>query len=425
MAGRKIHYAWIVLVACIAFYAVPVGVIGNCQGVYVQPIMDEFGWSRTQTTVYLIVQQLVAALVAPFAGRVLARFNPRWVLTATSAVFSVNALACAFYTQPWQWVVYGVFYGACAGFILFLALPTIVNIWFRKRNGLAIGVTSAFIGVFAAVCSPITQSIIDATSWQTARIVMSMVCLVLSVVPTALLLRRSPESMGIVPYGANPERAARPKAEGARAQEEPRVRVQVVEQGATAAQARKSVALYLLILVAGSFGFCASLVQYLSAYCATTELGAMVGAYAVSIAMVGSIVGKPGFGWLADRVGAVRAGVTSSAFGALGVAVILLAGPNAPLFFLGTGLYGLGYSALSIVSPLLGSQGFGSAHFSEIYSWVSSGISLLSALAGFVLSFLCDVTGSFTADFVLVIALYCLCAILCPIVVRTARKLWV
>lgn len=422
MAGRKIHYAWVVLIACIAFYAVPVGVIGNCQGVYVQPIMDEFGWSRTQTTLYLIVQQIVAALVAPFAGRVLARFNPRWVLTVTSLVFSVNALACAFYTQPWQWVVYGVFYGACAGFILFLALPTIVNIWFRKRNGLAIGLTSAFIGVFAAVCSPITQSIIDATSWQTARIVMSLVCLVLSVVPTALLLRRSPESVGILPYGANPERAARAK-EGD-SETAPKVRAQIVEQGATAAQARRSPALYLLILVAGGFGFCATLVQHLSAYCATTQLGAMVGAYAVSIAMVGSIIGKPGFGWLADKVGAVRAGITSSVFGALGVGIILLSGPNAPLFFLGTGLFGLGYSALSIVSPLLGSQGFGSAHFSEIYSWVSSGISLLSALAGFALSFIYDVTGSFTADFVLVIAIYLLCAVLCPIVVRTARKLW-
>ncbi|WP_251230661.1 MFS transporter [Adlercreutzia aquisgranensis] len=421
MAGRKVHYAWVILVACIAFYAVPVGVIGNCQGVYVQPIMDEFGWSRTQTTLYLIVQQLVAAATAPFAGKVLARFNPRWVLTATSVVFGANAMACALYTQPWQWVVYGAVYGVCAGFILFLALPTIVNIWFRKRNGLAIGVASAFIGVFAAVCSPITQVIIDASSWQTARVVMSVACMLLSALPTALLLRRSPESMGVLPYGANPERAERAKegSQGAKAS------VTLVEQGATASQARRSPALYLLILVAGGFGFCATLVQHLSAYCSTGELGAMVGAYAVSIAMVGSIVGKPGFGWLADKVGAVRAGITSSVFGAAGVAIILVSGANAALFFLGTALFGLGYSALSIVSPLLGSQGFGSAHFSEIYSWVSSGISLLSALAGFALSFLYDVTGSFTADFVLVIAIYVLCAILCPVVVRSARRLWV
>lgn len=418
----RIHYGWVIVVACLAFYAMPVGIIGNTAGIYATPVMDEFGWSRTEATLYMSIQQLVAAAVTPLAGKILARFNPRWVLTVISLVVGAATAVCVLFTEPWQWNLYGVAYGFCAGFILFLAVPTIINRWFVRRSGFAIGIASAGIGVFGALASPVTQMLISAYGWQAARLATSLTCMVVSAGLTALLLRPSPESMGVRPYGADeaygkPVPLAAPEKNAAEPAAAPRA-------GATVAQALRSPGLYLLMLVAGCFSMGAFFMQQVPSICAVGPLGAEVGAFAVSAIMIGTIAGKPLLGWLADRIGAVPTGMIAGFGGALGVAIAFFSGSSAVLFFAGVAIYGLGYSSLSIVSPMLGSQGFGTAHFSEIYSYVCMAISIASAAGSFAFAFLYDVTGSFAVDFWLVIGIYLLSAALCPVTVRLSRRCW-
>lgn len=415
------HYGWVIVVACLAFYAMPVGIIGNTAGIYATPVMDEFGWSRTEATLYMSIQQLVAAAVTPLAGKILARFNPRWVLTIIALIVGASTAACVFFTEPWQWNLYGVAYGFCAGFILFLAVPTIINRWFVQRSGFAIGIASAGIGVFGALASPVTQMLISAYGWQTARLVTSLSCMVVSAGLTALLLRPSPESMGVRPYGAD-ESYGQPVPLAA--PEEPASPTPVARAGATVAQALRSPGLYLLMVVAGCFSMGAFFMQQVPSICAVGPLGAEVGAFAVSAIMIGTIAGKPLLGWLADRIGAVPTGMIAGFGGAVGVAIAFFSGSSAAVFFAGVAIYGLGYSSLSIVSPMLGSQGFGTAHFSEIYSYVCMAISIASAVGSFVFAFLYDVTGSFAVDFWLVIGIYLLSALLCPVTVKLAQRCW-
>ena len=94
------NYAWAIAVACVAFYAIPLGVVANQAGLFASPVMEEFGWSRTDATLYMSIQPWVAAICTPFAGKLISRFNPRWVMTAAAAVFGLASLACAWFTEP-------------------------------------------------------------------------------------------------------------------------------------------------------------------------------------------------------------------------------------------------------------------------------------------------------------------------------------
>lgn len=99
--------------------------------------------------------------------------------------------------------------------------------------------------------------------WQQARIIISVACTVISVVLTFALLRPSPESMGLKPFGYDPNATEAAAADPSK------------KPGCTPAEARKSPALYMLMLVAGFFVISASFVQQLSRYCSTMpELGA-------------------------------------------------------------------------------------------------------------------------------------------------------
>ena len=80
-------WAWLVVIGCIGFYSIPTGIIGNTSGIFVAPVMDQFGWTQTDTTMYRTIQPLVAAVCAPIAGKLMEKYNPRWILAAVSAAF--------------------------------------------------------------------------------------------------------------------------------------------------------------------------------------------------------------------------------------------------------------------------------------------------------------------------------------------------
>ena len=292
-------WAWLVLIGCIGFYSIPTGIIANTSGIFVAPVMDQFGWSQTDTTMYRTIQPIVSAICAPFAGKLLEKYDPRWIMTAVSAVFGLASVASAFATELWQWNLYGVVFGVTAAFFMYLAAPVLINIWFEKGAGIAVSISAATLSLLAAIASPVGQALISAYGWQTARLVLSLVTTVASVVLCAAFVRKSPSVMNVLPFGASQtgedaeERSAEEAAAAVAAAE---------NEGATIEEARKSPAMYTLILVAGIFCMCAAFFQQIPAFCAHGELGASVGAMAVSIIMVGGIVGKLLLGALNDKI---------------------------------------------------------------------------------------------------------------------------
>ena len=401
-------WAWLVVIGCIGFYSIPTGIIGNTSGIFVAPVMDQFGWTQTDTTMYRTIQPLVAAVCAPIAGKLMEKHNPRWILAAVSAAFGLASLASAYATELWQWNLYGVVFGVTSAFFMYLAAPVLINAWFKKGAGLAISITAAVLSILAAVASPVGQELINQFGWQTARAALSAVTTVLSVALTVAFVRKSPSVMGLMPFGADEKaRPAAARADGADAA------APEAEEGATVAQAIKSPGLYLLILVACIFVMCAAFFQQIPAFCSHGALGASAGAMAVSIIMVGGVVFKL-------LLGALNA----ASCGAVGILLAYIAGSNIALFYAGMVIFGGGYAGLTVIAPMLARAAFGSLNYSQIYSWVSTGIFIATAVSFLVYGMIYDTTGSFDWCFILVIALYVLAVVLVPVTLALSRATW-
>lgn len=412
---RSTLWAWLVVLGCLGFYSIPTGVIANTSGIFVAPVMDQFGWTQTDTTMYRTIQPLVSAIVAPFAGKLLQKGNPRWILAGISLLFGLASWASAYATELWQWNLYGVIFGVTAGFFMYLAAPVLINAWFEKNAGIAISITAAVLSLLGAIASPVGQSLIDAYGWQTARAIMSLFTTVLSVVLTVLFVRKSPSVMGLLPVGAEHE-----SGETAVEKEEELT----YEGGATMAEARRSPGLYLLVLVAGIFVMCAAFFQQIPAFCARTELGAAAGAMAVSIMMVGGIVFKLILGALNDRIGVRYTGIISAAAGGIGILLAFLAGSNVAMFYAGMVVFGGGYAGLTVIAPMLARESFGSLNYSQIYSWVSTGIFVFTAISFVVYGMIYDTTGSYDLCFVVVIVMYALAVVLVPLTINISHRAW-
>jgi MFS family permease len=406
------YWPWLVLIGCVGAYSIPVGIIGNTAGLYVAPVMAEFHWDQTSTTMYRTIQPIVAALCTPLAGRLFARYNPRLILTLTSLVFGLATAATAFADQLWQWNLYGVVYGVTCAYFMYLAAPVLVNRWFHKSNGLALGLIAAVLSVLAALTSPVAQSLITSAGWRESRLVLALFATVTSVVLSFLFVRESPEKMKVAAYGDGEVQIEAPKAKAVS-----------TDQGASRAQALASPGLYLVILIAGIIVMTAAFFQQIPAYTSKSLLGAGAGAMAVSIVMIGGTVGKLILGWLSDRIGIRPTAVAAMLCGALGMTLAFIAG-DVVVFYLGMAVFGIGYAGLTVLVPLLVRNSFGSVNYAEIFSWVSTGIFIATALSFLVYGQIVDLTGSFYWCFVLVIAMYLVAAVLIVPAVNLSRASW-
>ena len=79
--GQRLYYGWFVLAAVaglnFANGATTIGVLT----VFILPLTEAFGWTRTQISVVTSVGAVLGALTASFMGRVTDRFGARLPLT--------------------------------------------------------------------------------------------------------------------------------------------------------------------------------------------------------------------------------------------------------------------------------------------------------------------------------------------------------
>ena len=137
--------------------AVSVGSTFYAYGVFVKPLVSEFGASRLAVTLGLTLMTVIQGAIAPFLGRALDRLSPKAILI-TGVVLQAAGLALLSQTSSF-WQVGALFVTAIGiGSYLFspLATSALVARWFVRRRGQALGITS--LGAAAGGAADATRS---------------------------------------------------------------------------------------------------------------------------------------------------------------------------------------------------------------------------------------------------------------------------
>ena len=79
----------------------------------------------------------------------------------------------------------------------------VITRWFDRRRGLALGLTVAASSLSLSAMPSLAQALIVVVGWRHAYVIIAL--MVLGAIPVvALLLRGSPQTMGLQPDGAMP-----------------------------------------------------------------------------------------------------------------------------------------------------------------------------------------------------------------------------
>ena len=388
----RVHYSWVVF--GVAFITL-LGAAGfrSAPGILIDPLNDEFGWSRATVGTSISINLLLFGFIGPFAAALQGKYGLRKVTIVALLVISVGALLTTTMSSPWHMhLLWGLVVGTGSGCMASVFASTVASRWFVGRRGLVTGALTAASASGQLIFLPILSRLAERHGWRWVGITIALCAL--SVIPlVTLFLRNQPSDMGLKPFGAGDDYVA----------PAPIDRPVAAAMGAFTS-ARTSGVFWVLF---GSFLVCGlstnGLIQthFLSA-AHDHDMTASVAAGYLALIGVFDVAGTIASGWLTDRYDPAKLLVVYYLF--RGVSLLAL---ESVLDTRGFGLltfmifYGLDWVATVPPTVALCVDRFGVSRGPLVYGWVFAGHQVGAALAAWGAGELRDRTGSYRLAFVI------------------------
>jgi MFS family permease len=394
-ASTKRFYGYVVVAACFVVLFLVWGMVLNTFPIFLKPLAENMNWGRGDVAWALLMGSIGTGVAAPLAGMLIDRIGARPVMVAGALSIGLGLLAGSQINHLWQ--LYLVFVGIGIGLMCASVIPCslIISNWFVSRRGAAM--SGAFVGTSAGgmVMSPVANWIILEYGWRTA-FALSGITVLGVVIPVVLLaIRTHPSDVGLEPYRAPGDDAADAEASWG---------VGVKEALSLRSFWQIAAIMLILGLVTGGLG------NHCVAYLTDLDHSPDRAAFAWSLFMGVTILGKLSLGPLADRWGTRNAMSGACVLCAISIAILTFAQPYwVVLVFVA--LYGFACGAPLVLNPLLTSEYLGLKQFGALYGVLNITATVGGAIGPVGAGIYFDRQGTYLPVFYLFIAMMLVAAV--------------
>ena len=357
--------------------------------IFLKPITEEFGWSRAEFTGAISLGGLVGSGAALATGPIVDRFGPRWALTFAYTLIGVTFILMYFMSELWHLYALQIFARSMNTGVLAVASAVIVPNWFIIKRGKATALAGLGFPAGSSIMPLLIAFIAAAYSWREASLGAGILILIVSAVPTALLLRRRPEDMGLLPDGAPPEAA----------RDMPARDLRVADRSMRLGQAARHPALYLLIIAISLWWFGRTGVMlHAVPYMTDTGLSDAVAVGALAVHSAIGALGAFAAGFLRDKFSVRYLIAIDFVMNAAAFALLLMV--DTPLLAMAWGVfYGLSQGAAVTLQRLAFADYYGRRHLGSIEGVGRAFTNVTQAAGPLVAALVFDVTGSYSIIF--------------------------
>ncbi|MGP4009826.1 MFS transporter [Streptomyces sp. 4N124] len=382
----RIHRAW--FVAAVAFVTIlGAAAFRSLPGLLIDPLHQEFGWSRGTIAAAVSINLALYGLTAPFAAALMDRFGIRRVVAAALTVIAIGSGLTVWMTAAWQLLLcWGLLVGLGTGSMALAFAATVTNRWFTERRGLVTGILTAASASGQLIFLPVLALMVEAGNWRPAAVTVALAAL--AVVPFVwLLLRDHPADVGVKPYGAK-EFVPKPDPVPGAARRAVTVLFKAARTGP-------------FWLLAGTFAICGAstngLIQTHFVPAAHDEhMPVPVAASLLAVIGVFDVIGTIASGWFTDRYEPRR--LLAVYYALRGISLLFLPILLAPsvhppmIFFIV--FYGLDWVATVPPTVALCREQYGDDS-AIVFGWVLASHQVGAALVAFIGGVVRDVSGSY------------------------------
>ncbi len=362
--------------------------------VFLVAFIDEFRWSRADTSLAYAMSQLVSGVSAPLVGMLVDRLGPRRMVLIGGALLIVGLVATAQITALWQLILlYGVVMtlGAnCLGLLVFVPM---LSRRFERRRGTAISILQSGNGGARAVSAPAAQFGIDAIGWRSTLLVEAGLLAAL-ILPLAAAFRAERATSLAAPAPDSTGLAA-PAA--------------LVTRPWTLGEAMRTPHFWLLFLVylcTGLGSFFVSLHQL--AFAVDQGFDPLYAAWVLGLGSLLAIVGVIATGTLSDYIGREWSAILAYVVSIVGVicALFIDRPDQHVLLWLHACLFGITWGARGPAVTAKTADLFPGPRLGTILGVITVGSGLGAAIGSWGAGWIFDLSGSYRLAFILSIVSY-------------------
>ena len=397
---RRIDYSWIILTTgfLVLFFS---GGSRFAFGLMLKPMTDDLGATRTSLSLAATTFMVVSALTMPVVGRLLDRYDMRWIIGISAVFGAVGIGLMGTIAQPWQvFLVYGVIYAIGNAGTSTSPISLMVSRWFVRRRGIAVSAALSGNAIGQLVIITLLASLLTAISWRTSYAILGVVNFVIIVplVFVALRPRRTNHSncASDAEDTADIASPAMNRSEGA---------ATVVAGVTSTKKIFSSRQLWILVVV---YAICGFQDFFMAIHVVAFALDQGVSDFLAGnmLAMMGllGLLGVLSSGLLADAFGASRP--TSLCFLLrIGIFAFIIYFQDTASIIIFAMLYGFTFAITAPLTVVFAGNIFGSARLGTVSGFINMVHQISGGLGAFVGAFIFDRYGSYDGAFVLMFSL--------------------
>ena len=380
---KGFHYGWvIVFVGFLAMWFITC-IFSSVAGMMVNPVTADLGISRSRFTMTSTACSLAGMVMSLSIGKIFRKFSVKKTMLAGSALYA--ACYASYGLAPNIYVFYVI--GFISGFAMIMssmvAISTLLARWFDEKRGLAVALASTGSGVGGVVMNPLIGQLVTNIGWRNTYFVIGAMIAVVMLPAVFFLIRETPQEMGLEPYGKSDDHGTRSVA--------------YQSTGYTAAEAKKTPMYWMwlpVVLIVSAT--CNCIMQHTVAYATDMGYEYTVAAGIASVLTAGLAIWKLVMGQLYDSIGSRKAATLSLSVYTLVLVLYVLASKDMPfIYYIGTGLFGVGGSFATIAYSVVVQDVFGKKDFAAIYGSVNAFASVGGAIGSPIVAAVFDTMGTY------------------------------
>jgi MFS family permease len=201
-ARTPFYYGWVILacICCVSFARQ--GAAVATLSIFIGPMTDELGWSRTAISGAVSLSGILAAVSSPMLGPLVDRHGARTLLMWAVMAMAIGCLLLATVESlPLFYLYFCLARTSFAG-PFDLGIYGALNNWFVRLRPIATSISTLWFMVGLTAMPLIGHFAMGAGGdWRWGWVAIAATVVIMGFVPTALLLLRRPEDIGLKPDG--------------------------------------------------------------------------------------------------------------------------------------------------------------------------------------------------------------------------------
>ena len=355
-------------------------------GLIFTPIEEEFGWSKAAISFAFSLRTEAGGLAAPLVGILVDRLGPKRVLSGGIVIMACGVILMSFMDALWQFyatmILIAIGTSSAGGQVGMVATAS----WFERRRARALSVMTLGGGLAGMLVVGVAW-LVDATGWREALRWMGLVILLIGI-PLGLNVRNRPRDHPQPMDGLHtPDTDAGNEIRG-------------FAWGIPPRKALRSRSFILLALATAGIGFgTTTLIVHQVPFLESVGISKRLAGASVAMFTLMSIVGRLGFGYLADKYD--KRIVLSGSFALIIIGLPFLAFVHEFWqAFIVLAIIAPGFGGSIPVRPALIADYFGTRYFGTMNGLMFLVMTLGSFFGPLLVGWMVDVTGEYTLGWI-------------------------